>query len=225
MTNYHIIFAVSSISTFLPFLTSIIFVKYIKVDRILKNCWLFWTVAAITEIIVNVFTLHSKQSALISHIYTIIEYNLIATILANLQTNSVIAELVRMSRPIYILIFVIIKVSGLENFSADTINYITRPLALLLLSAFALLTLQDLLSQMPANLTNNYRFWMLLAMVLYYSSSLVLFAFMFTKDRNLLVALFKIHAVVNIIQNILFTIGVLQIRRPRQGALLPTSAP
>lgn len=224
MTNYHVIFAISSISTFLPFLTSSILVKHVKGYRVLKIFWFFWTVAATTEIIVNIFTLHGKQSALISHIYTVIEYYLIAIILANLQTDSVIAKLMRRSVPIYIFIFVVIKIAGLENFSAGTINYITRPLAILLLSTFAFLTLQNLWSRTPANLTNDYRFWMLLAMALYYSASLILFAFMFTKDLSLLIALFKIHAVINIIHNVLFTIGVLQLRGPKHAELQPTPA-
>jgi hypothetical protein len=128
----------------------------------------------------------------------------------------------RFSIPAYILLFILAKVTGVENFSADTANYITRPLAIFLLSAFAILTLQTLWRHSPANLTSDYRFWMLLAMALYYSASLVLFAFMFTKDQDLLIALFKIHAVVNIIHNILFTTGIFRVGNAKP-ALQPTS--
>lgn len=187
--------------------------------------WLFFALSVFTEIILHILGWQSKPSGWIFHIYTFIEYILITTILKSWQIKPAIARLMRLSIPIYILFFVLMKLTGLETFSADTANYITRPLAVLLLSASAILTLQALWSHTPENLTEDYRFWMLLAMVLYYSASLVLFAFMFTKNRDLLIALFKIHAVINIIHNILFTIGVLQIRRPRQGALQPTSAP
>lgn len=212
MTNYHLIFAVSSISTFLPFLTSIILIKEFKADKALKIAWFFLSVAAITEIIVNIFTLSGKQNTWIFHVYTVLEYYLLVMLLANWQTNAAIAKFIRTSAPIYIFIFVIIKVVGLENFSAEAINYITRPLAVLLLSTFAFLTLQNLWSRTPARLTADYRFWMLLAMALYYSASLALFAFMFTKDQQTLIALFKIHAVVNIIHNLLFTVGILRLR-------------
>jgi hypothetical protein len=188
--------------------------------------WLaiFFAFAVVSEITLFVFTWLSKQSAWIFHIYTFIEYLLIMSILANWQHQSPIAKLMRVSIPIYIFFFVFIKVAGLENFETGLYNNVTRPLAILLMSTFALLTLHDLWRRTPANLTSDYRFWILLSMALYYSASLVLFAFMFTKDRNLLVALFKIHAVVNIMHNILFTVGILRVRGTKPTAFQPTSA-
>lgn len=180
---------------------------------------MFFALSVVAEIAVYILNSRGKQSAWISHIYTLIEYVLVAGILATWQTRPAFARLMRLSIPVYILFFVLIKVAGLENFSADTANYITRPLAVLLMSTFAFLTLQDLWSRTPANLTGDCRFWMLLAMALYYSTSLVLFAFMFTKDRNLLVALFKIHAVVHIMQNLLFTVGVFRVGSAKPATL------
>lgn len=130
----------------------------------------------------------------------------------------------RLSISVYILIFVLIKLFNLENFSAETVNYITRPLALLLLTTFALLTLQNLWRNTSTNLTDDYRFWMLFAMALYYSTSLGLFAFMYTKNQELLIALFKMHAVINIIHNLLFTIGVFKVRAAQRVALEPSSS-
>jgi len=224
ITNYHTVFTVSIISTFLPFLTSIVLLRYLKAEKTLRLCWFFFAFAAITEIVLYIFSSKNKQSAWIFHIYTFLEYVLITMILANWQNKSSIAKLVRISIPIYIFFFILIKTVGLESFETGLYNNITRPLALLLLSTFAFLALQNLWSQTPANLTNDYRFWMLLAMALYYSASLALFAFMFTKDQNLLIALFKIHAVVNIMRNILFTIGVLRLRGAKQKTLQPASA-
>ncbi|MGI0014668.1 MAG: hypothetical protein ACREBU_14695 [Nitrososphaera sp.] len=174
--------------------------------------FIFFAFAVVSEITLFILTSQHKPSAWIFHVYTFIEYVLITMILVNWQNKSPIAKLTRLSIPLYIFCFVLIKVVGLENFETGLYNSITRPLAVLLLSTFAFLTLQALWSRTPANLTGDYRFWMLLAMALYYSTSLVLFAFMFTKGRDLLVALFKIHAVVHIIHNILFTIGVFRVR-------------
>jgi hypothetical protein len=187
--------------------------------------WFFFAIAAMTEVILHIFSLQNKQSIWIVHVYTVIEYVLIAIIIANWQTDMAIAKLVRMSVLVYIFIFVLTKATGLENFSATTVNYVTRPLAVLLLSTFALLTLQALWNHISVNLTDDYRFWMLLAMALYYSASLVIFAFTFIKGQDLLLALIKIHAVVNIIHNILFTIGVFRVRGAKPAAALqPTSA-
>ncbi|KAA0224971.1 hypothetical protein KJ068_01100 [bacterium] len=218
--NNPIIVLCSSISTFLPFVAVTVFFKsYHNRSKALLLLWMFFALAVVTETILHFLGLFGKHSGWIFHIFTFLEYILIASILAVWQLNATFAQLIRFSIPLYISFFVFTKVIGLENFSADTANFITRPLALLLLSIFAFLTLQDLWRQMTVNLTNDYRFWILLAMVLYYSASLVLFAFMFTKQWETLDALFKVHAVVNIIHNILFTIGIIQIRKTPQAAL------
>jgi hypothetical protein len=215
----------SSVSALLPFIASTtIFKHFSKYSKSLGFLWVFFALSVVAEIILYILNSQKKQSAWVAPIYTLIEYILIVIVLAGWQSKPAIARLMRISIPIYIFFFVLIKVAGLENFSADTVNYVTRPLAVLAMSTFAFLTLQALWSHTPANLTDDYRFWMLLAMSLYYSASLGLFAFMFTKDRDLLVALLEIHAVVHIIQNILFTIGIFQLKGPKQTGLQATSA-
>lgn len=217
--KYHLIFAVSSISTFLPFLTSVFLLKHANKGKTLLLWRLFFTFAALTEIILYFFSLYNKQSGWVFHVFTFVEYILIASILADWQNKPATARLIRQSILFYALFFVFTKAVGLENFSADKANYITRPFAILLMLASAFLSLRDLWEKLPTNLTHDYRYWMLLAMILYYSTSLVLFAFMFTKNSVLLMGLFKIHAVINIIHNLLFTIGIFQIRRTPQAAL------
>lgn len=218
--NTPIIVFCSSISTFLPFFAAmVLFRSYHYRTKAHFLLWTFFALAVVTESILHFLGLLGKHSGWIFHIFTFLEYILIASILTAWQSNATFAQLIRFSIPLYISFFVFTKVIGLENFSTDTANFITRPLALLLLSIFAFLTLQDLWRQMTVNLANDYRFWILLAMVLYYSTSLVLFAFMFAKQWKILDALFKIHAVINIIHNLLFTIGIIQIRRTPQAAL------
>ena len=215
----------SGISTLLPFLAGIFIFKH-SIQQYKRSIflWVFFALAALVEAVLFILGTKSEQSAWIFHVYTLIEYVLIAIILADWHNKIALARLTRLSILVFILIFALMKFSSLENFSAVTHNYITRPLAVLLLSTFAFLTLQNLWSRTPARLTADYRFWMLLAMVLYYSASLALFAFMFTKDQQTLIALFKIHAVVNILHNILFTIGVFKLRGAKQGALQPEPA-
>ncbi len=223
--NNPLIVLCSGLSTFLPFLASTFIFKYTNTrSKTFLFLWIFFALAVVAEITMFVLGSLGKQSAWIVHVYTIIEYVIIASIFANWQTDMAIAKFVRVSILVYILIFVIAKAAGLENFSADTINYVTRPLAVFLLSVFAFLSLQALWSHTPENLTSDYRFWMLLAMVLYYSTSLVIFAFTFAKDRDLLLALVKIHAVVNILHNLLFTIGIFRVGGAKPTALQPTSA-
>ncbi len=223
--NNPLIVLCSGISTLLPFLASTFIFKYSNNrSKTFLFLWIFFASAAVSEIALFVLGSQGKPSTWIAHIYTLIEYVLISIILASWQIKPTLARLMHLSIPIYILFFVLIKMTGLENFSTDTVNYVTRPPAVLLLSTFVFLALQALWSHTPANLTDDYRFWMLLAMALYYCSSLVLFAFMFTKNWDLLAVLLKIHAVVNIMHNLLFTIGVLRMRDTKPMALQPTSS-
>ncbi|MEK7728552.1 MAG: hypothetical protein AAB354_09075 [candidate division KSB1 bacterium] len=220
-----VIILFSSISSLLPLLSCIM---TFKIDgeafKGFKGLCIFFALAVATEIILHVFTSNNRQSAWVFHVYTFIEYVLITSVLVSWQSKLTKFRLMRVSIPLYIVIFLFIKFSGVEGFDAGLYNNITRPLALLLLTAFALLTLQDLWHNTSKNLAEDYRFWMLLAMALYYSTSLGLFAFMYTKNQELLIALFKIHAVVNIIHNLLFTIGVFKVRAAQQVALEPASA-
>lgn len=211
----------SIISTFLPFWACVTLLKHFsKQHKSMQFLWMFFAFAMISEIILFILGSRGIQSTWVFHIYTFIEYVLIIMILTNWQKPSTVVTLMRASVPIYISCFLFFKIAGLESSEPGSYNSLTRPLAVLLLSTFSSLTLQALWRQSPTNLTSDYRFWMLLALVLYYSTSLVLSAFMFTKNHVLLVALFKIHAVANITRNLLFTIGVFQLRKAQQTALL-----
>lgn len=210
----------SIISTFLPFLACVTLLKHFsKQTKSVKFLWAFFAFAVISEIILLILNSQKIPSAWFHHIYTLIEYVLIIMIFTNWQTDSVVARLMRVSIPVYIFCFILLKIAGLENFEPGSYNNLTRPLAVLWLSAFAFLTLQALWRQSSANLISDYRFWALLAVVLYYTTSLILSAFMFTKNHSLLDALFKIHAVANILHNLLYTISVFRIRKAQQTAL------
>lgn len=223
--NYPPLILCSSISTLLPFLSSFLIIKnFNKHSRSQLFLWIFFALAVLVEISLFILNSLGKQSAWVFPIYTLVEYVLITIVIAGWQSKLSMARVMRVSIPIYILLSVFINVIGLESFSIDTVNYVTRPLAIFLIGSFAFLDLQALWSQTLTNITSDYRFWMLLAMALYYSSSLIVFAFMFTKDRGLLLSLLEIHAVVNIIHNILFTIGIFKVRGGEQAAIQPTSA-
>ena len=225
MSDPPLIIICSSISTLLPFLAFAMSAKYSNEHfSSLKLLWIFFALAAGTEIILFILSSSKTPSTWITHIYTLIEYVLITAVLASWQPRTTSAKIMWLSLPVYVFLFMLAKIAGLESFSANTNNYITRPLALFLLSTFVFITLHGLWRQSPINLNRDYRFWMLLAMAIYYSASLVLFAFMFTKSLELLIALFKIHAAVNIAHNILFTIGVLKVRAAQRAALQPTSS-
>lgn len=202
------IFAFSGISTLFVFLISSLYFKQVRTHRGMMLWWIYFALASLTEIILHIFSYNNQQSAQVFHIYTLVEYFMLTMILATWQDAKIAAKRMRLSIPIYIVVYALIKFVGLEDFSAATINVVTRPVALLMINVFSCYTLFSLWSNPPEKIFRDHKFWMLIALILYYNISLILSAFMFMKNVAVIVALFEIHAVVNIIHNILFAIGV-----------------
>lgn len=157
----------------------------------------------------SIYSLQSKPNAWLIHIYTPIEYGILAHMLSSWQERRLVSNFISVSIPVYFTVYLMLKLSGVENFEADTINYVSRPLSLLLVAGFASYTLNRLCTGESSFLLRSYRFWILLAIVVYYSGSTIIVAFMYLESRTLLVQLFYAHAILNILHNILFTIGVL----------------
>jgi hypothetical protein len=219
--NYPPLILCSSLSTLLPFLAILIVLKYASNH---KPLFILFTLSVAGEAILYYLNSQHKPSAWFFHIYTFVEYMLIAIILTAWQGSPRSGRLIRMSSAFYILVFALVKTTGLEDFETASYNTITRPLAVLIIGVFALYSLRDLWLT-SANLTSNYRFWILLSLALYSSTSLVISSFMFAKEIRLLEAMFEIHAVVHIAHNILFTIGIFVLRGTRARNLSPDQYP
>jgi len=210
LTKTPTIIILSSFSTFLPFLTCTALFKIFKYNKNLIPLYLFFTVAVIAEIIVHIYHLFGKPNVWISHLYTLVEYVLIAYILSTWQKDDHASRVMRLSIVVYFVIYFILKLSKFENFEADTINYISRPISLLFISGAVFYTFHQFWLSTPAPLHKDFRFWILIAMAIYYSSSIIIFAFMYIKAQGLLLYLIYIHAALNILQNILFTVGIIR---------------
>ncbi len=186
--------------------------------------WLFFLLAAATEIIILTHNLLHKPSAWIVHIYTAIEYGLLAHALSAWQESPAIRKAIRASIPAYLCLYLLARVTGIEPFEATTINYLTRPIALLLISGFSWYTLSQTWLHDSEKLSRNFRFWILISLAGYYSSSVMLDAFLYTANHDVLLHIFHARAILNILHNILFTIGVIVAfgsrspERPEEGS-------
>jgi hypothetical protein len=76
---------------------------------------------------------------------------------------------------------------------------------------FILHNLQSLSQNTPGRLRWDYRFWILLALAGYYSSSAILFSFTYLENQQMLISILYLHAIANIMHNVLLTIGVFHI--------------
>lgn len=212
---YHI----SVLSTFVPFLVSTLSLKHYRHQPDQFFLWLFLCLSAATEAIVLTLAKMKVHNIWIFQVYSLLEYVLILILLLNWQKNEKLRKAIGYAIPLYFIIYTGLKISGLEKYESDSYNSLTRPIALLIMMLFGLITLYGLCNDIKARIEQDYRFWILLALAIYFGSSIVLFSFTYTKDDKLLLEIVYVHAILNIIHNILLTIGVIQIRKPPEAAL------
>lgn len=204
-----LIVILSNLSTLLPVLACVTAFKILKIPKNLILLWWFFAIALTTEISVHIYHILGRPNAWIVHVYTFFEYAFIVYILSTWQNKRSALTVMRLSIPAYFAIYVILKASGLENFEADSINHFSTSMAFLLISGFVFYTFHQLAVKTLAPLYKDFRFWILMALAIYYSGSLIIFAFMYIETYEIRVYLGHTHAALNILQNILFTVGVI----------------
>lgn len=205
--NTPLLIILSNLSTALPFLSATALLFFTKNIRSKTLLWLFFTIAFVTEILVHIYHIAGKPNAWIIHLYTPLEYILIIAILSQWQSKTQARKAMLISIPLYLGLYTILKLLGIENFESSTINYISRPISLLLISGFVLFTLHRISTTEETFLQTDFRFWILVALAIYYIGSIIIVPFMYITIRDILLFLVYTHAILNIIQNLLFVIG------------------
>ncbi len=202
----------SVLSTLLPFAISTFFLKNFKRHNDKLLLWFFLCVSALVEIIVSILAQMKIHNILVFQAYSLLEYVLVLTLLKCWVLNEKLEKWIRYAIPSFIIFFFVAKLTGLEPYETSSYNFITRPVALLIMTFFVLKTLIALWENTSIDLTNDFRFWVLSAFAIYYSSSIVLFSFSYITNKDFLIATMYTHAVLNIIHNLLFTVGAFKAR-------------
>lgn len=221
MTN--LLFKLSAFSTLIPFITISLFILKFESRRSIISLWLLLCLASVTEIIMSILALMAIRNVLIFHAYTLIECILVLKILLNWQQNKSVRKWICSAIPFYIVIYFGLKLAGLEKLESDSYNFITRPIALIIMTAFIFSTLFEFWKNTQTYLRDDYRFWVLISLGIYYSSSIIIFSFSYLPDRELLYRLVHIHAILNITHNLLMTIGIFQLRKNQLPTFPPAS--
>ena len=208
-SNLPFIIILSNISTFIPFLGGILLLKKKPLNKDVKILIFLFIIAALTEVIFHLHLILGYPNTWISHFYTPIEYSLWLIILSYWQHNVQTSKIIRWSIPVYLILYITFELIGLESIDAETINYISRPISLIVLSLVAAYTLLGLAFSSQFRLIRFYRFWILLAIFIYYMGSIIIYAFSFTQNRETLATLAELHSGLNILHNLLFMIGII----------------
>lgn len=199
---------ISMISTYIPLAAAFTLALRQRLTKDLKVLLLFLVVAGVAEAVAMTYVLLSKPNFWMMHIYTPIEFSLTVFLLSLWLRKDKTGKYIRAGILIYLLLYAIVKIYHVEDFSPITLNYLTRPVSQLLAGGVAIYTLHRLWYYSEHQLHKNYRFWITAAFLVYNIVGVIIFALTFIKSRQGLLFLVSSHALVNITHNLLFTAGI-----------------
>ncbi|MBS4029206.1 MAG: hypothetical protein KGZ58_11315 [Ignavibacteriales bacterium] len=150
------------------------------------------------------------QNLYLFHFYTLAEYILLMSVLSLWQKNEILKTILQYSIPIYTIVWLSAKMS-LEN--PTLFDNFTSSLSSLIFIAVSAYTLLGVVDEAGENsVFRDPRFWILSAMLLYYSGGLVFFAMsnaiLFYAKPEIIFA-WSLHWGIGIMANLLYTSGYL----------------
>lgn len=158
------------------------------------------------------FAIHRVSNIWLINIYFLVDYTLLTFVLSYWQDQPLVRRALRMSVAPVALVWLAsqIALGSLSHF-----NFLTRTLECILLSVAAIYTLWQIgLSQTDLPLSRDYRFWISLSVLIYFSGTIFLYAFGFLINTKLMGAAWVIHSGLNVTANLGYTGGLLCFRRP-----------
>ncbi len=146
------------------------------------------------------------------NLYFLVDYSLLVLILSYWQDQPRVGKLFRVSiAPMVTLWAASQAVLG----SLDQFNFFVRTLECILLSSAAIYTLWRIgLISTNLPLSRDYRFWVSLSVLIYFSGTIFLYAFGFLINTELMSTAWVIHSGLNVTANLGYTGGFLCFRRP-----------
>jgi hypothetical protein len=189
---------VSGISWAVPFAVGVFALRRLQTGtRVLLG---YFLLLGLVEAIGLYLALNKISNLWLFHVFTPLEYGFLTLVFSCWQKKPLLRLLLRLSIPLFALICLLNKlyledVSRFDNFTATL-----ESAALILISVY---TLFDLYRETASALFRDPRFWIAVAVLVYFSGNLPVFAF-----ANI-ITLWSMHHFLNITSNILFTGGFL----------------
>lgn len=205
-----------SFSIFIPFIVALYF--YRKFDKITKLFFTYLALSALFEALMILWVIRGENNLWISHIFTPIEYGLLAFMLSCWQGNKTFKKLVRLSIPIVILLTISLNLFGVEQ--TNTFDYISIPVVSVLLAAFSWHILHQMSLHDTGDLLKNHIFWITVGIFIYFSGGLFVFALGILPQNGALYIIFQVNSVLLIFRNICFVIGLIYLNPVQQHATI-----
>ncbi len=160
------------------------------------------------EMVLNYQAEMAVNNLWLIHLMTICEYVLLTIVFVYWQKNRIAKQVIRMTIPIYLVVWVMAKYS-FEDF--HTYDNFTASFASLLLTGITLYTLYTYLKIYSNSLTHAPWFWVSVGVLVYQAGNFFVFALSTT------VFVWGLHNVLNIVANIIIAGGFLSLRHSSIG--------
>lgn len=211
---FHLIQRITLFSAMFPLLPGLLLWKHLSME--MKYLLLYCFVASVTNLIGHYLGAHHRNNLWLAHVYTLVEYGLLATIFASWQTNPLLKNILLWSVPIFLLLGIIsiFFMADLRHF-----NDYSRPLAGMMLVLAAAYTLFEQNLDLGRPLILKPQFWISTASLLYFGGTLVLYALsnsLLQLPRQTTKNIFLLDWIIYIIFNLLFFGGFLWPARARK---------
>lgn len=165
--------------------------------------WLFVCIAVLNSASIYRLVAGSTNNMIELHIYTLLEYAFLMTILSYWQKTSAMKLYLRFSILLFALIWITAKIFLEEPTRFDSFTSSLESAVLAGASAFTLL---GFLRENLESLYKQPRFWVVVAILIYFSGNLVAFAL------RPVIIVWSIHSMLNIISNLCYAGGFLCLR-------------
>jgi len=184
----------------------------------MKIVLLYIFTAFLVEFLNAILSYLSVQNIIIFHIYTLLEYSLLAYVFFSWQPESKLKTVLRWSIPGFFIIWLVDKafIHSLYEFDSFVVT-----IESVLLVTIAMYELYDLNKDVNYSIFRNPKFWVTAAVLLYFAGNLIVFSlgsFILSEKAIASIAWILFHASLNAIAYLLFVVAfICQYRLQKYG--------
>ncbi len=212
MPNIYCFPLVSYLSSLTGFITLIAgLILFRKLDSALRVIVAYFLVICLVDTTQLLQAVYYGNNSISLHIFTFFEYSFLAWVFQYWQTGKIAKSIIRWSIPVFILIGILFKLylEPIRNFDGFTASLSAA--ILVFISLYTLITIlqkRSIVRDNYENLIKTPKFWVSVAVLIYFSGNLLPFAFgKFVSDWGLSIS-------INVIFNLLILVGLLCRRHP-----------
>jgi len=201
----NILYHCSVISFLIPLIPGIGYFK--RLDRQMKLLVFLMMAEGITELTTYYLVqILERGFHWVHHLYFPVEYAIFALIFSRWIKSRIYSQLVLYSIFV-ILIFAVFNSLFLQ--SLNQLNSYVITMGLIFYTGFTLYVLYQIMNEDMGRILKNNKFWVATGLLIFSAGDLAYFAFYPLVNQHYLIAIWAIHAILNITVHIFYSVGII----------------